>query len=98
MNAKAGDLMSHFADCVDLERLPPYALTLNPVESLWNWLTWGRLCNLGPRDGAELDTRVTAELARVREDQAFLRNLFQASDLPLPRAIFLTISTPKREW
>jgi putative transposase len=60
---------------------------LNPVEWLWSWLKWGRLSNLGPRNALELDARVVAELAKVREDQRFLRNLFHASELPLPRAL-----------
>ena len=79
--------MSHFGGRLDLERLPPYAPMLNPVESLWSWLKWGRLSNFGPRDAAEIDARVIVELARVRTDQAFLRKLFHASDLPLPRAL-----------
>ena len=81
------DLMGQFADRLDLERLPPYAPMLNPVEPLWSWLKWGRLSNLGPKDAQELDARVIAELTKVRGDQAFLRNLFHASDLPLPRAL-----------
>lgn len=81
------DLIGHFADRLDLERLPPYAPMLNPVEPLWSWLKWGRLSNLGPRNAADLDARAIAELAKVREDQAFLRGLFHASDLPLPRAL-----------
>jgi hypothetical protein len=44
------------------------------------------LSDLGLRDAAEIDARVIAELAKVRADQASLRNLFPASDLPLPRA------------
>jgi len=81
------DLRDQFAGRLDLERLPPYAPMLNPVEFLWSWLKWERLSNLGPRDAADLDARVRAVLATVREDQAFLRNLFHASDLPLPRAL-----------
>jgi len=81
------DLVSHFADRLDLERLPPYAPMLNPVEPLWSWLKWGRLNNLGPKDAHELDMRAIAELAKVRDDQSFLRNLYHASDLPLPRAL-----------
>ena len=81
------DLMSHFSDRLDLERLPPYAPMLNPVESLWSWLKWGRLSNLGPKDAHELDVRAITELTRVRCDQAFLRNLYHASDLQLPRAL-----------
>jgi len=81
------DLIGHFADRLDLERLPPYAPMLNPVEPLWSWLKWGRLTNFAPKDAAEIESRVVAELAKVREDQSFLRNLFHASDLPLPRAL-----------
>jgi hypothetical protein len=81
------DLLSHFAGRLDLERLPPYAPMLNPVEWLWSWLKWGRLSNIGPRDAGELDAWVLAELTKVREDQAFLRNLFHASELPIPRAL-----------
>jgi transposase len=81
------DRMSHFADRLDLERLPPYAPMLNPVEPVWSWLKWGRLSNLGPKDATELDARATAELVRVRSDQAFLRKLFHASELPLPRVL-----------
>ena len=81
------DLMRHFAARLDLERLPPYAPILNPVEPLWSWLKWGRLSNLGPKDAYELDARAIAELTKVRGDQAFLRNLFHASDLPMPRAL-----------
>ena len=81
------DLMAHFAGRLDLERLPPYAPMLNPVEPLWSWLKWGRLSNFGPRDAQEIEARAVAELTKVRGDQAFLRNLFHASDLPLPRAL-----------
>lgn len=81
------ELMSHFADRLDLERLPPYAPMLNLVEPLWSWLKWGRLSNFAPKDAVEIKSRAVAELAKVREDQAFLRNLFHASDLPLPRAL-----------
>jgi hypothetical protein len=60
---------------------------LNPVEPLWSCLKWGRLSNLGPRDAEELDARTVAELTKVRDDQEFLRKLFHAPDLPLPRAL-----------
>ena len=85
--SKDRDLIGHFADRLDLERLPPYAPMLNPVEPLWGWLKWGRLSNFAPKDAAEIERRVVAELAKVREDQAFLQNPFHASDLPLPRAL-----------
>jgi len=75
------------ADRLVLEKLPPYAPMLNPVEPLWSWLKWERLSNFAPQDAQDLDTRVTAELEAVRTNQEFLRNLFHASELPLPRAL-----------
>jgi hypothetical protein len=61
---------------------------LNPVEWLWSWLKWERLSNFAPLDVRELNARVIAELATKQDDQEFLRNLFHASELPLPRTFF----------
>lgn len=80
-------LTVHFADRLVLERLPPYAPMLNPVEWLWSWLKYSRLNNFAPRDAVQLNERILSELSAVRDDQRFLRNLFHASDLPLPRAL-----------
>jgi transposase len=80
-------LAAHFADRLSLERLPPFAPLLNPVEWLWSWLKWERLSNFAPHNVQELDGRITAELASKRDDQRFLRNLFHASELLLPRAL-----------
>jgi transposase len=77
-------LEAHFADRLSLEPLPPFAPMLNPIEPLWSWLKYSRLNNFAPRDPIELDGRVIAELTAIREDQAFLRNLFHASELPMP--------------
>jgi putative transposase len=81
-------LATHFADRLSLESLPPWAPMLNPVEPLWGWLKYGQLCNFAPEDAHELDRRVVAELTAIRDDQAFLRDLFHASELPLPRTLF----------
>jgi transposase len=78
------ELEAHFADRLSLERLPPFAPVLNPVEALWSWLKYSRLNNFAPRDPAELDGRVIAELTAIRDDQTFLRGLFHASELPPP--------------
>jgi transposase len=80
-------LTDHFADRLCLEPLPPWAPMLNPTEPLWGWLKYDRLCNYAPHDAAELDGRVVAELASVKDDQQFLRALYHASELPLPRAL-----------
>jgi translation initiation factor IF-2 len=58
----------------------------------------GELAQLGavepfrPARGARTRRGVVAELASKRDDQAFLRNLFQASELPLPRTLFFRLS------
>ena len=75
------DLM---ADRLCLERFPPYALELCPVEPLGSWLKFSRLCNFAPQDAIELDGRVVAELSAIRDDQELLRSFWHASDLPLP--------------
>jgi transposase len=81
------DLEARFSGRLVLERLPPFAPRLNPVEVLWRWLKWQRLSNFAARDVQELENRVLAELSSIQEDQAFLRNLFHASELPLPRTL-----------
>jgi len=70
-----------------LERLPPQSPKLMPVEHVWAWLKYDRLCNFAPADAQALDEAIGAELDPMREDQRRLRNFFQASDLPLPRAL-----------
>jgi transposase len=80
-------LETQFADRLILEALPPWAPMLNPVEPLWSWLKWERLSNFAPHNVGELDERVVAEMAAKRNDQVFLKNLFHASELPLPRTL-----------
>lgn len=59
------DLEEVFAGRLILERLPPYAPELNPVEFVWNWLKCSRLNNFAPRDAAQLNERTVAELAAI---------------------------------
>ena len=50
-----------YSDRITLERLPPYAPMLNPVEPLWSWLKYGRLSvcvhDKLPTPGMSLDAR-----------------------------------------
>ena len=80
-------LEEQFADRLSLERLPPWAPMLNPVEPLWSGLKWERLSNFAAHDVRALDDRVVAERGAKRNDQAFLKHLFRASELPLPRTL-----------
>lgn len=81
------DLVAQSKGRLDLEPLPAHAPMLNPVEQLWTWLKYNRLCNFPPQDAHQLNEVVIRELDPIREDQERLRNFFHASDLPLPRAL-----------
>jgi transposase len=81
------ELLAQFKGRLDLERLPAHAPMLNPVEQVWTWLKYDRLCNFPPRDAHHLNEAVIGELDPLRDNQHRLRNFFHASDLPLPRAL-----------
>jgi putative transposase len=68
-----------------LERLPPYAPELNPVEQVWSWLKYGQLANFVPADVAALDDEAIDRLMRLRGDPELLRSLWDGSDLPFPK-------------
>ena len=72
---------------LDLERLPAHAPVLMPMEQVWAWLKYDRLCNFPPRDAHHLNEAVLRELDPIRDDQPRLRNFFHACRLPLPRAL-----------
>jgi transposase len=72
---------------LDFEPLPPHAPMLMPVEFLWRWLKYGRLCNFTPRDAHDLNETVGRELDAILDNHVLLANFFHQSDLPLPRAL-----------
>jgi len=67
-----------------LERLPAYAPDLNPVEAVWSWLKWGRLCNFVPDDLGVLDGWISDYLVELKHSPEVLRALWDRSDLPFP--------------
>lgn len=77
------ELTRRFAGQLCLEPLPPYAPMLNPVEYVWSWLKYSRLCNFAPRDARRLNGRVVKELAAIHEDQRLLEGFVHAAGLPL---------------
>ena len=83
------DLVAESGGRLDLEPLPAHAATakLMPVEYLWKWLKYDRLCNLPPRDATDLNERVVRELETARLNQKLLLSFFHQSNLPLPRAL-----------
>lgn len=83
------EAVERFRPRLTLERLPPYAPMLNPVEPVWSWLKYSRLCNAAPANATELNRRARRELDAVCDDHEFLRSMWQGSDLPLPRALLM---------
>ena len=65
-----------FRPRLSLEKLPPYAPMLNPVEPLWSWLKYSRLCNFAALDTRQLKHRVIRELSAVSDDLEFLKTMF----------------------
>jgi len=72
---------------LEIEPLPAHAPELMPVEFLWRWLKYGRLCNFAPRDAHHLNQAVVRELDAIWDNQVLLSSFFHDSDLPLPRAL-----------
>ena len=81
------ELVAESKGRLDLEPLPAHAPMLNPVEQVWTWLKYSRLCNFTPQDAVDLNEAVIRELDPIRDEQHRLRNFFHASDLHLPRAL-----------
>ncbi len=67
-----------------LERLPAYSPHLNPVESVWSWLKYGKLSNFIPDDVHHLDDWVMDHLVQLKVEGGLLKRLWQGSELPLP--------------
>ena len=67
---------------LSLERLPPYAPELNPVEFLWNHLKYGVLANFAPDTVLQLDAVLQKHLGRAKHSSVRLRSLYESSKLP----------------
>jgi putative transposase len=70
---------------VTIERLPPYAPELNPVEQIWTHLKWGQLANYIPQSADDLNEAATPILQAAANNQGRLHTFFQGAKLSLPR-------------
>lgn len=75
------NLLRHHRSRLRLERLPPYAPTLNPVEQLWSWLKYGRLCNYAPETLDGLQQAAHRVLRSAQRSPDRLQSLWKACDL-----------------
>lgn len=65
-----------------LERLPPYAPELNPVEYLWDHLKYGKLPNFVADDVFQLDSVLRRHLTRAKHNPRRLQGFYNHSQLP----------------
>jgi transposase len=82
-------LLARFSG-LTLERFPPYAPELNPVEQLWNHLKHHQLPNFAARDVEELHQTALARLEANRDDYPRLKSYLRASGLPPPESVLLS--------
>lgn len=81
------ELLAECQGRLAIEPLPAHAPKLMPVEFVWRWLKYGRLCNFTPRDALHLNEAVVRELDAILANQVLLSSFFHQSDLPMPRAL-----------
>jgi len=67
---------------LSLEFLPPYAPDLNPVEALWNYVTYNELANYAPLGVQDLDNTLIYELRKVQRDPDRLHTFYSVTELP----------------
>jgi len=83
------EAVDDFQPRLRLELLPPYAPMLNPVEQVWSWLKYSRLCNYAPPSAVVLNRVIMQELSSVCAEQDFLLRMWLGSDLPVPRTLLI---------
>jgi len=69
-------------DRLSIHRLPPYCPDFNPVEYLWSWLKYGKLCNYAPSDAAALDIVLRENLESVCLRPLLLQGFWDHCELP----------------
>jgi transposase len=69
-------------DRLSLFRLPPYCPHFNPVEYLWSWLKYGKICNFAATDAASLDVVVRDHLDNACTRPALLQGFWDHCELP----------------
>jgi transposase len=79
-------LVEKFHGRLMIEPMPAHAPMLMPVEFVWRWLKYGRLCNFTPQDAEDLNAAVVRELDAILHNQVLLWSFFHQSDLPIQRA------------
>ncbi len=83
------EAVEDFQPRLQVELLPPYAPMLNPVEQIWSWLKYSRLCNYAPPNAVTFNQVIERELTEIVADQDFLLSMWLGSELPVPQALLI---------
>lgn len=75
------DLLTETKGRLELVRLPTYAPMLNPVEQLWCWLKYTRLCNYAPLTISDLQARAQRELKNVQRNYSRMHSFWNGCEL-----------------
>lgn len=68
---------------IHVEQLPAYALDLNPVDGIWQYLKYVEMRNLCCLDLHDLHSELYLAVDRLREKPEIIRSFFQDARLPL---------------
>jgi transposase len=68
---------------VQVERLPPYAPDLNPVEGAWQQLKHVELRTMVFLDLADLHLELHLAIGRLRQKPRLIRSVFEGAGLPI---------------
>ncbi len=66
---------------IQVERLPPYAPELNPVEYIWAYLKHHELPNVCPKDLWQLGSGAVRCLKRMRRRRPLIKSCWQQASL-----------------
>lgn len=75
------DVLAAAKGRLELVRLPPYAPMLNPVEQLWCWLKYTRLCNYAPPTLSDLVARARREFKNVQRNRSRMHSFWSGCEL-----------------
>jgi len=81
--AAVNHLRRRGAKWLEVEKLPPYAPDLNPVEYVWGHAKGVDLANYIPEDVDDLGRKVRGSLRSQRSRPHLIRSFFAAAGLPL---------------
>jgi transposase len=79
--AEVGEFVEEAGEAIHLERLPPYAPDLNPVEWLWRHLKLVEMANLTCLDLEQLHMELHLALGRLREKRRLVPSFFEGAGL-----------------